>query len=247
MATEIPEYVAVHNRSYAPSLPRTLIPPCFINDPSVLSRWRNDFRRHAQQIYPHLWLGPLEAALNEQFLVRENITLLLGMAVPNTLSYACPSLTREFHNVPVKSPDECISFFQLTRHKIDEKHIKSNGSTLLFCESGNDKSATFAIAYVMETAGLDCIRSIQHVQSKRFCISVDERHLFQLKSYEPIWKARQIVLVPGRKKACRRRTDDHDDCIESSNGYRRAVAPFEDKNDGSAGGFESAESMQICA
>ncbi|KAH0547870.1 hypothetical protein GP486_008389, partial [Trichoglossum hirsutum] len=44
----------------------------------------------------------------------------------------------------------------------------SMGKVLIFCESGNERSAAVVAAYIMAMYGLDLIRAIQIVQSQRF-------------------------------------------------------------------------------
>src|SRR5690606_10909804 len=54
------------------------------------------------------------------------------------------------------------------------KDLQGMGRTLLYCETGNDRSAAAAVAYVMQVFEVDTVRAVQYVQSRRFCITFTE-------------------------------------------------------------------------
>lgn len=84
------------------------------------------------------------------------------------------------------------SYFQANRS------LPPGGKTLLFCESGNERSAAVAAAYVMQHLGGSAVQAIQHVQSRRFCVCFDDSMKWLLQSYEPIWTARRQAYVESR-------------------------------------------------
>ncbi|KAH0539143.1 hypothetical protein FGG08_004315 [Glutinoglossum americanum] len=67
------------------------------------------------------------------------------------------------------------------------------GKVLVFCESGNERSAAVVAAYVMAMYGLDLIKAIQVVQSQRFCATFDDDMKNLLLSYMTILTAQRDV------------------------------------------------------
>ncbi|KAH8155573.1 uncharacterized protein LAJ45_00583 [Morchella importuna] len=76
--------------------------------------------------------------------------------------------------------------------------LPPGGKTLLFCESGNERSAAVAAAYIMQHLGGSAVQAIQHVQSRRFCVCFDDGMKWLLQSYEPIWMARRQAFLGNR-------------------------------------------------
>ena len=74
-----------------------------------------------------------------------------------------------------------------------EKAAQLGVGTLMFCETGNDRSATATCAMVMNSMGWDTVRSIQYVQSKRFSVALDESLKYNLQTYEDICLASMVV------------------------------------------------------
>jgi serine/threonine/tyrosine-interacting protein len=73
------------------------------------------------------------------------------------------------------------------------------GKVLVFCESGNERSAAVAVAYLMAVYDLDMVRAIQFVQAQRFCIAFDDNLKNLLLNYEQILEARRSVLAAQRE------------------------------------------------
>ncbi|KAK9355341.1 protein-tyrosine phosphatase-like protein [Lipomyces doorenjongii] len=231
VAPDVSHSTPAFDRSRAPSLPRTLVPPCFFTDPSVIQEWRYESRRLAQQIYPHLWLGPRNVAKDEKFLQDNNVKLVLAITTPQAWEimksrYADKS---EYQGLPVSNYIELVKSFPLAKQLIDQTR-DNGGSTLLYCETGNEKSAAVAVAYVMESNGWDLIRSIQFVQARRFCVALDDNMKFQLRSYETLCQAHQAVLTPSKRPDLRRTLDDlYGDSDEIDDEVdREGRAPFND-------------------
>lgn len=64
---------------------------------------------------------------------------------------------------------------------------------LIFCETGNDRSAGIIIAYMMAVFGMKMADACQFVHMRRFCISLDEDMKGILMTYEGILKAEREV------------------------------------------------------
>jgi serine/threonine/tyrosine-interacting protein len=67
------------------------------------------------------------------------------------------------------------------------------GKVLIFCETGNDRSAGVVIAYLMSVFGMDMVHACQFIQFRRFCVSLDEEMKFLLLTFEGILKAQKTV------------------------------------------------------
>lgn len=289
-----------------PAPPRILIPPPSLNpndtsdspewqQPSLQNMilqsdpilqgsaqdWRYEFRREAQQILPHLFLGPLSATKNQDFIRNHNVTLLLAVRAKMTararlLSSQIPGV--RYESIDVGSNQELITQFQRAGQIIDEHYISGlpsgaaaaagltipldgrllrrfqesfmaanqttqppGGRTLLFCESGNERSAAVAAAYVMQHLRGTIVQSIQLVQTRRFCVCFDDNMKWLLASYEPIWMARLMQQGSSQQPAAsggsgrgsgggkgKRRFDEDDGDEEWNAGGR---APFLDQFD----------------
>ncbi|RPB01224.1 phosphatases II [Choiromyces venosus 120613-1] len=212
------------------SLDYMLTPPGSLMTQTTLQDWKYESRREAQQILPHLWLGPLSAAKNTTFLAAKNITLLL--AVRSSMTAKAKLLVNQlpgirYESIDVSGNQELIAQFQRATDIIDEHYLQGlpprirqaltpplsgrelyafqkrypaenpgellpqGGTTLLFCESGNERSASVAAAYVMQHLSRSAVQAIQIVQSRRFCVCFDDPMKWLLSSYEPIWMARR--------------------------------------------------------
>ncbi len=75
---------------------------------------------------------------------------------------------------------------------IDNTNFR-RGKVLVFCETGNDRSAAIVAAYIMSVFGMDLVRTVQFVTMQRFCAIFDEETKNWLKSYEEILSAKRMV------------------------------------------------------
>lgn len=248
--------------------------------PGTMQDWRYEYRREAQQLLPHLYLGPLSAAKNTAWIQSNNITLLLAVRSSMTararlLGSQLPGV--RYESIDVGSNAELISQFQRAQQIIDAHYVARlpedvrgtvptpldgralrsfqeqwmmahgasrppGGRTLLFCESGNERSAAVAAAYIMQHLGGTTVQAIQMVQAKRFCVCFDDGMKWMLSSYEPIWQARRMHgsitntsgdgmdTCGGGGGKPKRRIEEYedDDDVEESNGGGGGRAPFLD-------------------
>ena len=176
--------------------------------------WTYERRRQAQSILPFLSLGPMNAARDDAYLCRENITMVLGVrhATVTTMPTAMPPRTIDLPHHPATTVERCalsiasnqdlIHAFPSVTAAINQHlahmHRASDGAragkVLVFCESGNERSAAVAAAYVMEMyADVDHVRAIQLCQSRRFCVNFDDGLKRLLQSYWDILQAKRAV------------------------------------------------------
>ncbi|MCJ1425400.1 hypothetical protein MMC29_003299 [Sticta canariensis] len=184
--------------------------------------WRYEERRTAQQVLPFLYLGPVSAARDSHFLQKSRITMVL--AVRNTMSAqakllgskAAADLGIETRALDVAGNQELIAAFpkgiemvnahlsamyQLQQSKILEgttsmQTLSSSapGKVLVYCESGNERSACFVAAYIMAMYSMRLLKTIQIVQAQRFCVSFDDPSKILLQTYDAILQARRDVF-----------------------------------------------------
>jgi serine/threonine/tyrosine-interacting protein len=67
------------------------------------------------------------------------------------------------------------------------------GKVLVFCESGNERSACVVAAYVMAMYGMDLVHAVQFVQSQRFCVALGDDMKGLLWSFQDILQAQRDV------------------------------------------------------
>lgn len=176
---------------------------------NTLLEWAYERRRQAQMILPWLYLGPLTAARDREFLSREGITMILAIrAKDNSMNGAIQAgrdACQEVQTIEAPNFFDLISNFSRTTNMINQ-HIarirKSTiasgnpqlGKVLVFCESGNEKSAAVVAAYLMETLDdFDHIKSMQVCQAQRFCVNFDDTIKNILRSHWDILLAKRAV------------------------------------------------------
>ncbi|KAJ6145767.1 hypothetical protein N7470_009662 [Penicillium chermesinum] len=196
-------------------------------------QWTYEMRREAQLILPFLALGPQLALRDTQKLQERGFTLLL--AIRNTHSAQARLVSGE------KAATE------LARRKV-----------LIFCESGNDRSAVVTVAYIMVMLNKTAQEATRLIQENRYCASFDEPMRTILRSFEDILGAKRVVESvtrsasrsgalrlepPSAAQAIHRKRSfadrlieenvaDHGDMDlddEDDLAERRPLAPFEDR------------------
>lgn len=219
--------------------------------------WKYEWRRRAQSILTFLYLGPSSSARDLEALKTEGITLLLVirntmMAQASMLSgeKVAKQLGIEAAAVDVAGNQELIAAFpraikiindhlissyrHLVRPDDDQTSRTTWGKVLVFCESGNERSAAVTAAYLMHMFGLGMVAAIQYVQSQRFCVAFDDGLKNLLQSYGDILSAQKVVLAPqliatSASGAGKRRRDEDDDDTDMDVDYSGDVERFADR------------------
>ena len=193
----------------------SLYPPPALNAAFGCRDWKYEQRRTAQQILPFLFLGPSQAIRDADFLQSNNITMLL--AVRNTLSAEARLLQPKVaKNLDIRSEvidvagnQELIAAFPRAIDVINnhlqsrhQQHQSQNdqtslpnpqGKVLVYCESGNERSASVVAAYLMAVYSMDLVSAIQLIQTHRFAVAFNDSTKELLRTYETILEAKRDV------------------------------------------------------
>jgi serine/threonine/tyrosine-interacting protein len=179
--------------------------------------WKYANRREAQMILPFLYIGPLSATKDEKFVRETGFTLLIS--VRNTASG--PTRTMDAakiaapygilsYNLDIDSSTDLIRKFPAAIKAIND-HLEDStnknashahgpfdsvsiaGKVLVFCETGNERSAAFVAAYLIAVFDIDVITAIQTVQSQRFSMCMDDSTKNALGTFETLLSAKRDV------------------------------------------------------
>jgi hypothetical protein len=175
---------------------------------NLILEWTYERRREAQMILPYLYLGPLAAVKDGAWLRREGITCVLGVRqkgafqsrLMNTAMAKVGDIGIENCAIDVVDNQDLIQSFPSTTAQILQhvaQHLQQTGQlgkVLVFCESGNERSAGVVAAYLMEThEDVDYIKAMQLCQAQRFCVNFDDGLKRLLQGYWDILCARRQV------------------------------------------------------
>jgi hypothetical protein len=179
---------------------------------NTLLEWAYERRRQAQMILPWVYLGPMVAARDKDFLEREGITMVLAIrAQANSMTGAMQAATQicmevgsieapSFHSLTPKFPDAArminTHVSHVRQHSLETTGQPTLGKVLVFCESGNEKSAAVVAAYLMQALNnIDHIKAMQVCQAQRFCVNFDDVLKNILSSYWDIICARRSIAA----------------------------------------------------
>ena len=185
--------------------------------------WKYEERRMAQEILPFIYLGPVSAARDRTFLQKVGITMVLAvrtsqMSTMNTTILA-PRAPRDLGldtiNIEIDGSYALIPAFKQAIERINAHlapryqswqasqaiPVKSDpqvpmqlpGKVLVFCESGNEKSAAVVAAYIMAMYRVDLVQASQIVQSQRFCVSIDDATRHILQAFQDVLEANRDI------------------------------------------------------
>ncbi|KAI1126299.1 phosphatases II [Nemania abortiva] len=131
----------------------------------------------------------------------------LNSVFPSAVHMINDHMLRIYHDQAVGKP---IVDAENEGMVIDQASFR-RGRILVFCETGNDRSAVIVCAYLMAVLGMTAFQAIQFTSFQRFCVSMDENFKRALLAYEDILLAQRTVhqhelrsdLVAMPKKAKR--------------------------------------------
>lgn len=219
--------------------------------------WKYANRRQAQMILPFLYVGPLSAAKDEKYVRDTGFTLLMSVrstalgptGTMDAAKVAAPYGIQSY-NLDVDSSTDLIRKFPHAikavndhiEHRVNQTALNttdtvqptlSEGKILVFCETGNEKSAAFVAAYLMAVFNIDLVTAFQTVQSQRFSICVDDSIKNALGTFETLLTAKRDVGKANRHPGEFRREENvppqnHADYIMSTRSKRTLDNLYED-------------------
>jgi len=177
---------------------------------NTLIEWAYERRRQAQMILPWLYLGPMVAAKDRAFLEREGITMAFAIRAQDNSMMGALNASREIcaevTTIEVPTFHQLIGRFAETtriinshvaryrQHSLATTGQPTLGKVLVFCESGNEKSAAVVAAYLMMMLNdFDFVKAMQVCQAQRFCVNFDDVLKNILRSHWDILQARRSV------------------------------------------------------
>lgn len=182
------------------------------------NQWTYEMRREAQPILPFLSLGPSSCLRDRDYLRNQGFTLLL--AIRNTYSAqarlvsgdkAAAEIGVQADTIDVLDTQELISAFPRAIRRINDHlagvdvEATDNASApqtddpprkrkvLVFCESGNERSAGVVIAYIMVMLNMDAGHATRMTQQHRFCVCIEDTMKRVLSAFESILSAKRDV------------------------------------------------------
>lgn len=198
---------------------------------SPMLSWKYENRRTAQRVLPFLYLGPVTVANDMEFLQSNGITLVLAVRDSKTAqakllrSKVAASLGIESRMIDVAGNQELIAAFpegiQIINSHLSALYQKNRehsaqrlcamennsaetpGKVLVYCETGNERSALLVAAYIMAMFSLNVIKAIQVVQAQRFAVGYDDYSKHILQAYDSILRAKRDVLQANSSSTIR--------------------------------------------
>lgn len=212
-------------------LPKIFVPPCPEAETYSQRGWNYELRHLPQEILPGLWIGPLSVLRDEAFIEGNNIRFLVSVTDTRVKPLALrqkymPSPDYSCHAFDpgnkVTNPLAIVSQLKSICDVIQQAQAMSLG-TLIFCESGNEQSAVAAAAYLIYARGMSMIEAVQHVQGRRFSISLDDAAKHNLQTFHDLCLAHRFqqdqspggTPSHGAKVARGRDDDDEEDQYSS--------------------------------
>ncbi|KAJ5833828.1 hypothetical protein N7474_002139 [Penicillium riverlandense] len=175
------------------------------------AQWSYEMRREAQPVLPFLSLGPSSCLRERDTLRAQGFTLLLAIRNRHSAQArlvsgdkAAAELGVMADTVDVLDNQELISAFPRAIRRIND-HLagvdnapaptspEQKKKVLVFCESGNERSASVVIAYLMVMLNMDAAHAIHMIQQHRFCVSIEDTLKRTLVAFESILVAKRDV------------------------------------------------------
>ncbi|KAI1268914.1 phosphatases II [Xylariaceae sp. FL1019] len=184
--------------------------------------WTYQDRHNAQEVVDGMYLGSSGKARDRQWLQETGITMLIAardsqQASANIMdvSKVAKELGIEAAYVDVSGYQGLIASFPATMRKINAHklrfhqdqtaHAEKRGQMgidfaslprakiLVFCETGNGRSAIVVAAYLMAVYGMSTQLACSLIVLKRFCVSWPDESKQMLLAYEELLKAQRHV------------------------------------------------------
>lgn len=179
-----------------------------------VSQWSYEMRRQAQCILPFLSLGPSSCLRDIDYIRNQGYTLLLAIRsrhsaqarlVSGDKAAAATGILAD--TVDVLDNQELISAFPRAIRRINDhlagvdmdsnamalSGLQQKRKVLVFCESGNERSAGVVIAYIMVMLNMSAVDATHSIQQRRFCASIEDPMKRILSAFDSILSAKRDV------------------------------------------------------
>ncbi|XP_050299587.1 serine/threonine/tyrosine-interacting protein-like [Anthonomus grandis grandis] len=177
----------------------------------TLSSWDYFCNNAMQEIIPGVYLGPYSSA---QFhclgtLREKGIRYIICVRQATEAHFIKPQIndpnfTYLTLDIANHETENILRFFPKVNDFIDEA-LSKNFKVLVHGNSGNSRSASLVLAYIMEKFGLALSEALCFVKTKRASVNLNEGFKAQLSEYEPIYRARQNLTFNGSSSNIRTR------------------------------------------
>lgn len=176
------------------------------------SEWSYPERRIAQRLLDFLYLGPNSVIRDVEWLRAQKISMILVVRDARMKNTALASVEAARKQLEISHTyvdftgiQHLISMFPIAVRAINEHLLvaanrgeRSSGRVLITCETGNERSAAIAAAYIMAMFKVDMITTIQFISVQRFCCCFDEDVKRKLQSWEDLINAKCQVAAQNR-------------------------------------------------
>ena len=129
----------------------------------------NSIVYNAQEIYPGLWLGDINSALDKKFLHSKKITCIFNCT--RSLPFIeDPYVTAKYRVAVMDNleDEEIQKMYKLLNPTINKLFTMLNdNNVLVHCHKGKQRSATVIIAYLMKFANMTKNEALYTVKTKR--------------------------------------------------------------------------------
>jgi dual specificity phosphatase 12 len=124
---------------------------------------------NAQEIYPGLWLGDINSALDKKFLHNKKITCIFNCT--RSLPFIeDPYITSKYRVAVMDNleNEEIQKMYKLLNPTINKLYTMLNANNVLVhCHKGKQRSATIIIAYLMKFANMTKDEALYTIRTKR--------------------------------------------------------------------------------
>ena len=123
----------------------------------------------ADRVHPNIWLGSASCAEDNKFLDRENIAVILNMAVECKYLRSVPTA----RVVRIGIEDGKLTNVGVFEKAAEEIHraVTSGSQILVHCAAGVSRSATAVAAYMMLYEDLGWAQALVEIRKSRPCIN----------------------------------------------------------------------------
>jgi protein-tyrosine phosphatase len=126
---------------------------------------------NANEIISGLWIGDANSALNESFIKKNNITVIVNCTpdIPskfkeNGVEYLRLNLD---DSLKKKDFDKMIAYLPHAVHYIHDKHKKKGKKVLVHCHAGMQRSTAVVIGYLCNFYNMELAKAAALILSKR--------------------------------------------------------------------------------